>query len=971
MRAIDAIIRLRDQFTPILRNVNRQMQQHAQEQIRFGKEVEKAGNAMSGFSKKAAMMAAPLMGAAAAGLKLGSDFTNGMAKVSTLVDTNVVDMQKLRKEVVNLSNESGVAVTDLAEAQYQAISAGVEAGKSVEFLSVATKTAKAGFTDTTTAIDGLTTVINAYGLATEDAIKISDQMMIAQNFGKTTINEMSKSLGNVIPIAASLDIKTEELFASIAVLTKNGIGTSEAITGLKAAFSNIVKPSKEAADAAASLGIEFNASGLKAKGLQGFIGEIKEKLANAAPAYMDMINKQAQMQQQMQGMKKGSEEYKRLNKESKELAKSIELMAKASDSPIAGFATMFGSVEALNSILVLSGKGAEDFQTALDMMANSAGQTETAYKKLMTPSEEAKIAMVQLANAGMELASGLAPLMKTGTLLIKEFATWLNSLTEEQKMFLTYAARNVVIFILLTGALGKGISIAGRGIQTFGKFSKALKAAGSMSALLRGQFGYAFKAFDLLRKGAGFARTGILKFAGLAKSGLSIALRAAVLLKDGAGIVFKFLAKGFVDTARFIVAAGKIASKGLISAFRAIGLAARTLLMNPIGLAVMGAVAVAVLLYRHWDEIKAALLPTFQQIVGGAKQLFGGLIDFVSGVFTGNWGKAWEGVKNIFSGAFRSLAGLCKAPLNAVIALINAAIGEINSIKFTAPEWIPGIGGKTYQPSIPQIPMLYRGAENWQGGAAMIHDRGAEIVDLPRGSRVYPHARSLQMAREEGALYKQSEILRAIERSRGDRNVVVHATYTQGVKEQAREIQRVRPEPRREIPATYPVARNEVQPRVQSMDAGTLRTVMQTAAREQARALSSLRPITSSVQTAREQARATSLLQPITTNAQAVRQQVALQNMAGMPQAPRAALGVRREPMAISAGRPEKPMIAPAQRAKAAGAQKETPEGQRAKQKPSIHFDKMIEHCEIRETVDAKEIMKVFAKEIEKVVVNQ
>ena len=188
-RIIDAILSLKDQFTPALNRVGTQIEQHSKMHQRLGKDIDKTGKSLQGFSKSMAMVSAPLIGAAAAGMKLSSEFTNGMAKVSTLVDTNVVDMQAMRKEIIELSNGTGIAVTDLAEAQYQCISAGVDATKSVAFLGVATKTAKAGFTDSSTAINALTTVINAYGKKAEEATGISDQLMIAQNFGKTTIGE--------------------------------------------------------------------------------------------------------------------------------------------------------------------------------------------------------------------------------------------------------------------------------------------------------------------------------------------------------------------------------------------------------------------------------------------------------------------------------------------------------------------------------------------------------------------------------------------------------------------------------------------------------------------------------------------------------------------------------------------------------------------------------------------------------------
>ncbi len=126
-------------------------------------------------------------------------------------------------------------------------------------------------------------------------------------------------------------------------------------------------------------------------------------------------------------------------------------------------------------------------------------------------------------------------------------------------------------------------------------------------------------------------------------------------------------------------------------------------------------------------------------------------MDFITGVFTGNWAMAWNGVKSIFSGVFSSLVALAKAPINGVISIINGAIAGINKLGVKIPDWVPMLGGKEFKLNIPKIPMLYKGTNYWQGGPAMIHDRGAEIVDLPRGSRVYPHDKSIQMARQEGS----------------------------------------------------------------------------------------------------------------------------------------------------------------------------------------------------------------------------
>ncbi|MGN1118398.1 MAG: phage tail tape measure protein [Acutalibacteraceae bacterium] len=229
--------------------------------------------------------------------------------------------------------------------------------------------------------------------------------------------------------------------------------------------------------------------------------------------------------------------------------------------------------------------------------------------------------------------------------------------------------------------------------------------------------------------------------------------------------------------------------------------------LSPTGLiviAVIGALAlVAVAVYKNWDKIKPVLLKVGDKIkdicgmmkekyisikekisdmithaaqkfrifkekiqsstgvigavyhniktyFGNIKLIFSGIIQFVKGVFTGNWKSAWEGVKNIFKGIFGNLALVIKAPLNGVIGLINSAIGQINKIKIDVPEWVPVVGGKHFGGNIPTIPFLYRGTDFWSGGVASVNEKGGEIIDLPRGSRVIPHDESIRTAYRQG-----------------------------------------------------------------------------------------------------------------------------------------------------------------------------------------------------------------------------
>ena len=192
------------------------------------------------------------------------------------------------------------------------------------------------------------------------------------------------------------------------------------------------------------------------------------------------------------------------------------------------------------------------------------------------------------------------------------------------------------------------------------------------------------------------------------------------------------------------------AAGAVITAFKAVASAAFNFIAGAIKKAMNIIVPVVKVAFGAIKGAISAAVNTITSIISGVLTVFDGLITFISGVFTGNWRQAWEGVKSIFKGIFDTFAAICKAPINAVIGIINGAISALNKINVTIPDWVPGLGGKSFGINIPTIPQLYKGTNNWKGGVAMIHDRGGEIVDLPQGSRVYPHDKSVEMARREG-----------------------------------------------------------------------------------------------------------------------------------------------------------------------------------------------------------------------------
>lgn len=460
-RVIDAIIRLHDQFSPVLKKVSNSLTESEKMTNRFGRNLKSIGGTMSSVGATVSTAMAPIMAAAAAGLKLHSDFERGMAKVSTLVDTNVVSLQQLSNGIRQISDETGMSVTELAEAEYQAISASVDTAHVTDFVRTAAIAAKAGFTDTTTAIDGLTTVLNSYGLSAENAGKITDQMLMTQNLGKTTFGDLAQGIGSVATAASLAKVSTDDLFASMAILTKNGVQTSEAFTGFQGILSAVSKQSQQTVKTAAAMGIDFTPEHLGQVGWIQFLTEVKEKVGDDQTAIQHL----------------------------------------------------FGRVEAANAFKVLT-KDLGQLKDAQRAMGDSMGATELAFNKMLTPAEKNKIAMNQMKNALMDLRGVVAPVVLATAQAVKAFTSWWNGLSDGQKAFAVHAIQVVAAFGAITLGVGKSISAVGRFSIFINRLPRTFRNIRSAASIIG-------KGFRVIPGALRLVGGGFLRMAGIVKTAMS------------------------------------------------------------------------------------------------------------------------------------------------------------------------------------------------------------------------------------------------------------------------------------------------------------------------------------------------------------------------------------------------------------------------------------------------------------------
>lgn len=211
-----------------------------------------------------------------AAVKTAADFSHSMARVNTMLEIGQDANKLYGAGVKRLAVQVGQSTDIIAEGLFQALSAGVEQKEVMGFLDVAAKAAVGGFTDLNVAVDGTTSVLNAYGLKSSEAKRVTDAMFAANKVGKTTFEELAGSIGNVAPTAAALGVQLEDVFAGIAAGTKVGLTTKQVARALRFAMASLAKPSKQAQDEAEKLGLRWDENSLKGKRFADWLVEVKQ-----------------------------------------------------------------------------------------------------------------------------------------------------------------------------------------------------------------------------------------------------------------------------------------------------------------------------------------------------------------------------------------------------------------------------------------------------------------------------------------------------------------------------------------------------------------------------------------------------------------------------------------------------------------------------------------------------------------------
>jgi len=259
----------------------------------------KIGGAMGGLAKTSSSAFGAIgagtaaIGAVVAALTYAvgkaAAFETAMLNVNSIAKVSPAAFEGLKDSVLELSKRLPQSAETLAKGLYDISSSGFAGAEGIKVLEAAAKAASAGLAQTSESAAGITAVLNAYSYSADEAQRVSDILFKVVDRGVITFPELASQIGKVTALSAPLGVSLEDVAAGLAVLTKNGIDAENATTQLNAIMQSVLSPTGKASKLAKKLGIDFTATGLKTKGLNGFMADLIKKTGGSTEAIAELL----------------------------------------------------------------------------------------------------------------------------------------------------------------------------------------------------------------------------------------------------------------------------------------------------------------------------------------------------------------------------------------------------------------------------------------------------------------------------------------------------------------------------------------------------------------------------------------------------------------------------------------------------------------------------------------------------------
>lgn len=743
---IDLVMRLHDGVTSVLSGINSHMAATANMADRQGRQLQNIGRGISGIGDALMPVSAAIVGIGAASVKAFVGFDSSVTAAGAKAGATQEEMLKLRDVAKQLGADFPISATQAAEAMDGLAASGMNATQIMGSLPSIVEASVASGENLETTASIVSGALNTWGLQEGDvaanATRMADVIQMAANKSKLDMVGFGNALQYAGAPAAALGISVEELSTSLAIMSNKNIDASTSGTAMRMMLSRLVDPPKEAARALDKLGVSAVDSQGKFVGLGNVYDQLRTK---------------------MQGL------------------------TEAEKVKLAGDIAGTQASSALLAILNTTKDAYDDMQSSMDSATGSSkAQADIVKKTLLGSFKDLESKVEALA---ISFADVLQPRVQKAAETLGQVAKYFTNLSPAIKDNAIDIGLSVVGFTAFTKVLGPVTSGIGSLMRTYASIGKVLRGQSINNKLLE----VSIRAISSAFIGIGNVAMRVLPMIGrlipLVFTGpVGIAIGVIALLGlaiyknfDKVRPVLEAMGQSFNTVVGVIRSAlsrvwtviqpivqrvasafGKLVGQVSTSfgriyqamspflniIFAVVSKVAKVLIGGPLIIALgvlVGGFNVAV---SGIIGILTFALNVIEGVVVGITTVLGGITDFIVGVFTGSWSMAWSGIVQIFEGIVTPIKAIFTGVIEGIKAAINSLISSVNGISVDIPEWVPGVGGSHFGPL--NIPLLYSGTDNWKGGPAMVHDRGAEIINLPSGAQVVPHAQSLKSAYNQG-----------------------------------------------------------------------------------------------------------------------------------------------------------------------------------------------------------------------------
>lgn len=689
---IDATLRLIDKFTPTLKQVNKEIKEQERHNKRMSKSIENAGNKFTSASDAMKPAALGIAAAIGGGVMAYAEFEEQIKSVGAKSEASAAQLEGMKNQAVDMSTRYSYSAKEVASG----MDAMAAAGWSVNNIMAATEPllqlASGSQSDMATSADLLTSTMTSFHKEASQATDVVNKLLVTANASNTGVPEMTESFKYAAPVVSAAGMSFEEMATAIGLMSNQGIKGSQAGTALSGAITRMLAPSEQASDAMEALNLNFVDAQGKFVGMRSVI----EQFGNAT----------------------------------KDMGEAQRV----------AYAKMLFGQEAVPGMLALVNEGTQKFEELGKQINDSAGAAERASKTMNSGMmAQLKILRNNVVALAMAFGERMAPYIERFGQMLKGATDFIRNMNPIVLDLALKFGLFVIGLWAVTAAIGSFLGAIASVVVPLSNFAIGIKTAGSLSAFMGSKFagfmGVVRPLAAMFGNVGGAIRMVISGLIGFNPVMLAVAAVVGLVVL-AVKRNWDMFSQAFTDAWNKI----SVALSGLVAAisnaFSSMGASTSTF-QTVLGFIADIIAVVLVAAFNNLVNAAVAAINIVTSIITMAGGIISGVIGTINALLVGDWAGAWSSAGSIATSVIEGISSV----ISTLIGLIGEAISSMANMASNLPV-VGGLFGR--------VGGNASGTDNWKGGLTYVHEKGGELMNLPSGTQIIPHDKSLNAMYNKG-----------------------------------------------------------------------------------------------------------------------------------------------------------------------------------------------------------------------------